>query len=132
MSVLGEVTMPVTRFEAGAWGTDGEWADGAAVPDLTVTASVQPITPELIEDLPEGSRTSARFVMYAPAGQLQLITADIGEKRRPDRLAYTSPRDGTTRNYTLQSIGDWSAHTSGLPHQEYVMLQVGDDEPVTP
>jgi hypothetical protein len=124
--ILGRVTMPVTRFDAGAWGADGEWTDGAPVAGLTITASVQPITPELMEDLPAGNRTSARFVMYAAAGQLQLITVDIGEQRRPDRILYRG------RSYNLQSIGDWSAHTAGLPHQEYVMIQVGDDEPGAP
>ncbi len=128
MRLLGKVTMPVTRFEAGAVGNDGEWVDGSAVPDLTITASVQPITPELMEDLDAGDRTSARYVMYAPAGQLQLITVDIAGQRRPDRVAYTSPRDGITRSYMVQSIGDWSTHTTGRPHQEYVMLQQGSDE----
>jgi len=128
MTALGKVTMTVTRQAPGAY-VDGLWVDGIAGPStFPITASVQPITPELIEDLPAGSRTSARFVLYAERGQPILITADIGEARRPDRLAYTSPGSGTTRTYNVQSLGDWSAHTTGLPHQELVMLQVGDDE----
>jgi hypothetical protein len=122
MSVLGEVTMPITRLDPGAW-VDGEWVNGASAGALSITASVQPVTPELIDMLPEGARTSARFVMYAEAGQTQMITADIGESRRPDRVTFQS------RDYMVQSIGNWSAHVTGLPHQEYVMLQVGDDEP---
>ncbi len=93
------------------------------MPTFNVRASVQPVTPELIDQLPEGARTSARFVMYAPAGEPLIITADIGEQRRPDIVTYNG------RNYKTQSIGDWSAHTTGLPHQELVMVQVGDDEP---
>lgn len=120
--------MPVTRYAAGAWSSTGEYIDGPPITGLTVTASVQPITPELMEDLPEGDRTSARFVMYAPRGQIQLNTVSISGRKRADRIAYTSPRDGVTRSYMLQSIGDWSAHTTGMAHQEYVMLQVGDDE----
>jgi len=124
--ILGAVTMPVTRYAAGSWGTDGEWTDGTVATGLTITASVQPITPELMEDLPGGNRTSARFVMYAPAGQMQLITVDISSKLRPDRVLFQG------RSYNVQSIGNWSAHTTGLPHQEYVMIQVGDDEPGSP
>ena len=124
MTVLGQVTMPVTRQAPGNWTANpGYWTDGVAGPSaFNIIARVQPITPELVEDLPEGSRTSARFVMYAEAGQPLLITVDIGEARRPDRLVYAG------RTYTVQSIGDWSAHVNGLPHQELVMLQVGDDE----
>jgi hypothetical protein len=113
--------MAVTRSDTGDW-VGGAWVPDGAASTLSITASVQPVTPELIDMLPEGARTSARFVMYAEAGQVQLITADIGEKRPADRITFQG------RDYMLQSIGNWSAHVSGLPHQEYVMIQVGDDE----
>ena len=31
-------------------------------------------------------------------------------------------------SYRLESIGDWSAHTAGLPHNAYAMIKIGADE----
>ncbi len=125
MTQLGEVTMTVTRQAPGDYNAiTGKWEDGGGGPStFEIVASVQPVTPQLAEMLPEAARESARFSMYAEVDQPQLITVDIGSRRRPDRVEYAG------RNYWCQSIGDWSTDTDGIPHYEYVMLSVGEDEP---
>ena len=123
MSQLGEVTMTVTRKLPGSYvaPTDA-WADGGTT-TFSITASVQPVTPLLIDMLPEGSRDSARFAMYAEIDETELISTDITTQRRGDRLVYRG------RSYWVQSTGDWTSDDSGIPHYEYVMLAVGEDEP---
>ena len=125
MSQLGERTMTVTRPLPGAYNaTTGKWEDGAGPPQqFLITASVQPITPFLAEMLPEGSRASARYSMYAEIDQPPLFTVGVAEGRRPDRVAYQG------RDWWTQSIGDWTSDEDGIPHYEYVMLSVGEDEP---
>jgi hypothetical protein len=123
MSQLGEVTMTVTRKLPGAYVPPGDvWVDGADS-TFAFTASVQPITPWLAEMLPEGSRASARYSMYAEIDQPVLYTVDIDEGRRPDRVEYKG------RSFWVQSIGDWTSDDDGIPHYEYVLLSVGEDEP---
>lgn len=123
MTQLGERTMEVTRQLAGAYNTAGVWEDGGPETTFSITASVQPVTPWLAEMLPEGARASARFSMYAEIDQPALITVDQAGQRRPDRVEL----DG--RHYWTQSIGDWTSDDDGIPHYEYVMLSVGEDEP---
>ena len=123
MSQLGEVTMTVTRKLPGSYvAPDDAWVDGGET-TFDLVASVQPVTPQLAEMLPEGSRESARFSMYAEVDQPVLYTVDIDEGRRPDRVEYNG------RSYWTQSIGDWTTDSDGIPHYEYVMLSVGDEEP---
>jgi hypothetical protein len=123
VSQLGEKTMTVTRHAAGAYNaTTGAWEEGAPS-TFSFTASVQPVTPQLADMLPEGARESARFSMYAEIDEPPLITVDLAGQRRPDRVEYNG------RNYWTQSIGDWSSDVDGIPHYEYVMLSVGEDEP---
>ncbi len=127
MAQLGDQTLTVTRQAPGSYNaTTDVWEDGPGGPTtLTVVGSVQPVTPMLAEMLPEGSRESARFSVYCEIDQPELFTIQIatGNKVRPDRLEYNG------RHYWLQSIGDWGADESGIPHREYVMLSVGEDEP---
>jgi hypothetical protein len=125
VSQLGEIALTVTRQQPGAYNpVTGVWEDGAGPPDVfTIIASVQPVTPWLVEMLPEGARDAARFSLYAEADQPELYDIDISDGRRPDRIEYRG------RNFWLQSTGDWTADDSGIPHYEYVMLSVGEDEP---
>lgn len=123
MSQLGEKTVTVTRKLPGAYvpPTDA-WVDGGTT-TFPFTASIQPVTPKLVEMLPEGSRDSARWSAYAEIDQPELISTDITTQRRGDRVAYKG------RNYWVQSTGDWTSDEDGIPHYEYVLLSVGEDEP---
>lgn len=123
MSQLGEVTMTVTRKAPGSYVPPNDvWVDGAES-TFAFTASVQPVTPLLVDMLPEGARDSARFSMYAEIDEPPLISTDITTQVRGDRVEY----DG--RSYWVQSTGDWTSDDDGIPHYEYVMLAVGKDEP---
>jgi hypothetical protein len=115
--------MTVTRKATGSYVPPNDtWVDGSES-TFPFTASVQPITPLLVDMLPEGSRDSARFSVYAEIDQPELISTDITTQVRGDRVAY----DG--RNYWVQSTGDWTSDDDGIPHYEYVLLAVGKDEP---
>jgi hypothetical protein len=122
MTLLGETSLTVTRQAGGSY-VQGVWTDGGGGPTtFSITVSVQPVTPRLIDMLPEGSRTDARFVFYAEIGQPEIYTVDLGGQVRADRVEYNG------REYMVQSVGDWSAHVSGLPYREYVLLEIGEDE----
>lgn len=123
MSQLGEKTLTVTRKLAGSYVPPADqWVDGGET-TFPITASVQPVTPKLVDMLPEGSRDSARYSMYAEIDEPELVSTDITTQVRGDRVAYKG------RNYWVQSTGDWSSDEDGIPHYEYVMLSVGEDEP---
>ncbi len=122
MTLLGTVPLTVTRQAAGSY-VDGEWVDGGGGPStFTVVGSVQPISPELLDMLPEGARVSARFVVYVEASEPDVYTVDVGGQVRPDRIEYQG------RDYMVQSVGDWTSHVTGIPYREYTMLAVGEDE----
>lgn len=122
MTQLGDKAMTVTRKLPGAYVPPTDtWVDGGET-TFPFTASVQPVTPLLVDMLPEGARDSARFSMYAEIDQPPLVSTDITTQARGDRVEC----DGL--NYWVQSTGDWTSDVSGIPHYEYVMLAVGKDE----
>ncbi len=115
------IPLTATR-RPGAWSdTTGLWVpDVGSYSTFTVNASrPQPVGPELLQRLPEGARTSARYVIYAEDTEptLQLIEdADTAA----DYVAY----DG--KDYLVTSAAKWAGMPLG--HRAYVLLEVAADE----
>lgn len=120
MSILGEQPLMVTRDSGGSY-VDGKYQANPA-PPFRMLASVQPLDPEMIQRLPEGARTSAKFALFADDMQPVLRTAQLNPLTESDIVEYLG------RAYRLESLGDWTAHSDGLPHFAYAMIKIGDDE----
>ena len=120
MTILGKEKLTVTR-------RTGDYTNGAWVPVLdstfTIKANVQPMPARQLEMLPEAARTKGAFICYADNRQTPLRVLDLTGKGMPDRVARA---DG--RSYEVHSLGDWTSHTTGLPHRAYVLVEVGADE----
>lgn len=120
MTILGTEKLTITRRA-------GDFVNGAFVPVLdetfTIKANVQPMPARQLEMLPEAARTKGAFICYASNRQRALRVLDLGGKGLPDRVAR-----GDGRSYEVHSLGDWTSHTSGLPHRAYALVEVGTDE----
>lgn len=121
MTILGLETLSVTRRK-------GDYVNGAFVPVLdsvfTIRANVQPMPARQLELLPEAARTKGAFLCFADKRQTALRVLDLNGKGLPDRVARS---DG--RSYQVHSLGDWTSHTTGLPHRAYALVEIGSDEP---
>jgi hypothetical protein len=60
--------------------------------------------------------------MYANLDQPVLATSKLADQTSADRMEYEG------RNYVVERVGDWTDHDTGIPHHEYVLLEVGEDE----
>ena len=117
--MLGQTTKTVTP-QTGAY-VNGVWVSSAGTP-YNVRASVQPLSPRAVEMLPEGARTSARYVAFVRSPATIKTTDLTGSPATPaDRITYQA------REYVAYSHRDFSDHTSGLAHQEYVLIEVWAD-----
>lgn len=63
---FGEFGETVTRrrMAAGTWGTDGRFDHGSKT-DTSITASVQPAGPKVLQQLPEGFRTRSPIELFS-------------------------------------------------------------------
>lgn len=100
------------------------WAAGKAVltpgpgPAFTFWGSVQPIGAAQLERLPEATRRSARWIIYAEP------PTPVLDPTPPAHRLQTSQGE-------LVHVGDinYTPHTTGLPHVAYACAEVGFDEP---
>lgn len=118
-SVLDKETLTVTR-------RPGDWTDGTWVFDTPTTLSLeasrpQPVGPETLQMLPEGARSSARFIIYAEDDQAELYM--VGRDRE-DYAADTIAWDG--EDYVVTTVGDWNGRALG--YRAYILLAFGPDE----
>lgn len=118
--ILAKQRLKVRR-ETGGY-VDGDYIRSFGVP-FFVLASVQPVTPEMVEALPEAARTSAKFALFADDRQAPLLASEPGGKES-DRIEFKGIQ------YRLNAIDDWTTHVGAIPHKAYVMVKVGQDEVV--
>ena len=111
---LDEMSFTVTR-RSGAW-TAGAWvpATGAPVTFALLASKPQPVGPELLEMLPEGARTSARYVIYAADDQSMLYLIEDAT-HAADYVAY----DG--KAHLVTSAEKWAGMPLG--YRAYVLLE---------
>lgn len=120
MSLLGEETVSVQHYTITR--TDGRAsrvADGAA---FDVVCSIQPITGEVMDMLPEGARSASRWVMIVEDDP-DLRISDIANQRGADRVTRTGGEV-----YEIGIVHRWEYHVTGLPHKVATLIEVGADE----
>lgn len=65
IAIDGEaVNVTLSREAAGHWDDDGNWVPGAPVPS-TIRAAIQPASGRHLEDLPDGIRNEARWLVWS-------------------------------------------------------------------
>jgi hypothetical protein len=113
----------VITFETDSLTWDADVGDQVQ-PVVQIQASrPQPLGGEQLALLPEGARSTARFMIYADDDQPELNVIEATEHElAADRLVYKS------RSYLVTSIEDWG--DMNLGHQAYILLAWGPDEKV--
>jgi hypothetical protein len=113
------MTFTVAR-RPGAW-TDGVWTPGTPSGYTIKASRPQPVGPELLQMLPEGARSSARFVVYAADDQPDIhLIDDETEELAADIVAYDS------WGYLATTIDNWADRPLG--YKAYILLAYGPDE----
>jgi len=115
VAILGERSVTLTTYAAGAVGADGRWADGAATTS-TIKASIQPPSDRQLERLPEGLRQRVTRIAYTTS---ECLTADQDAGTSPDRIT-----DGS-EVYQVVNVAEWP--TAGpLPHYEVALQKFAE------
>lgn len=116
---LDEMTFTVAR-RPGAW-TDGPWVPDSGTTYNLLASRPQPVGPELLQMLPEGARSSARFVIYAADDQPDVhLIDDETERLAADVVLYES------WGYLATTIDNWASRPLG--YKAYILLSYGPDE----
>lgn len=118
--LLGAQTYSVTTTAAGSWG-DGEFGPGASSV-VSVRGSLQPATPEMIENAPPigGSRTSALWGFWTEA---ELVVCDVENSIRGDIVSTD------IGELEVIAVEDWTILPGhGLRHRVYTLRQRGADD----
>lgn len=88
---------------------------------FSVVASIQPVTGEVLEMLPENARVAARYAMWIE-GDSPVLGASVEAGRPGDRVFWRS------RTWEVTVAMDWTIHARGIPHWAYILTRVGGDE----
>jgi len=118
--MLGLKTVEIRRYQV-SWDAYGQPVIGAAVSTQQIQASVQPLTWRQRQALEEGSRLSARFVMYV-RGNPDIRPGGRDENQPADFAVWKG------EEYEIEADQDWTEHTRGLPHRSYILLEVAHGE----
>lgn len=112
MSLFDVFRQPVTVTRAG----QGAWVEGVWVPGseetLSVLASIQPVTPEDLQMLPEGRRLDARYALFSDT---ELNGALEGSGQDPDRVTLFG------EDHEIAAVGRWRNNV--INHYRYVALR---------
>jgi hypothetical protein len=107
-------TLSVERYGAGSWDT-GVFVRGAKT-DLSIEASVQPLTPNEVKILPEHRRDSESFKIYTETELL--ISNEINQ----------TPSDVIIRNgkkYEILAVNNWYIGTD-IQHYKSIAVKIDD------
>ncbi|MFH0902140.1 MAG: hypothetical protein V2A73_16030 [Pseudomonadota bacterium] len=112
-------TVTVRRRADGGY-VDGIWIDGSQS-ETTITASVQPVSGQALERLPEGLRTrdSVRVITDD-----DLQSADENDSKVADRIVWQS------EEYEVVAVQNW-LHTQ-MPHVDAIAVRMDRTGAVTP
>lgn len=118
---LDEIPLTAIR-RPGAWNDAGDWImlEGDEQEIAFVGGRPQPVGPEVIDMLPEGARSVARYVMFVHDDQPDLITISEDGTTAADVLEWRG------KEHLLVAGEDWR----GLPdgHIVYGLIEYGADE----
>lgn len=113
---------PITlrRPDAGSW-VDGRWTSAGTVTDTTITASIQPLTGEEMQELPAGRRLSEAYKMYTST-QVRTVQ-DAGSNQNADRVVFNG------KEYEIHEVNPWQNNTnfSIVNHYKYMILRIDQE-----
>lgn len=109
-------TYSVERFSEGSWGTDGRYSRGAQA-NLSIDASIQPISGNMVNLLPEHRRNSESILIFT---ETRLYGSDEKESTGSDIIIYDGKR------YEVFSVKKW-AEVTDIEHYE-CMAQMQDGQ----
>lgn len=107
---LATESLTVKRYAPGSWDT-GRFVRGAES-SVTFTASVQQLTPNETEQLPEHKRNKESIKIYTSE---RLFQADEKTQTPADIVTH----DG--KEYEVQKVGNWQIGTD-LPHYKAIAV----------
>jgi len=82
VSILGRAPYTLTRYSGGSRNADGEWSSGSSATS-TIYLTVQPMSGEELQQLPEGLRARRAYKAY---GADALRVADVDGVLEADRV----------------------------------------------
>ena len=119
MTILATELVTVQRRN-GAY-VDAEFV--ASAPSVfNAILGIQPAPGRVLMQLPERARGREAMIAFASAEQPALRTGGVSGEL-PDRVVRAS---GDT--YEVHAVADWTPHTAGIPHRQYTLVRVADDE----
>jgi hypothetical protein len=102
-------TYEYKRLAAGTY-VDGKWIEGAEIIG-TIVASIQPLTPQETQTLPEGERSS-EFIRIYTATKINKVNEAAMTKG--DKITYNG------RDYEVKKVEDWTAYR--IPHYKAIAV----------
>ncbi len=117
MSSLGNLMteiLKVTRFDCGGNGWVNGKYDKGKFRTLKIKASVQPMKPNEILQLPEHRRTSESLKIYTCD---RLFTSDESQQRAADVVHH----DG--KDFEIHSVANWAIGTC-IPHYKAIAVKI--------
>jgi hypothetical protein len=112
MSLFKSVSITVKRKNPGAY-VSGRWVEGTAIPDFIVLGTVQPISKQKLQTLPEGKRQSVVYELFTDE---QLKAADPLQSIDGDRVLLP---DGFL--YEVFSVDRWQNDI--ISHYESIAIR---------
>jgi len=95
-------TITLRRLSVGSY-VNGVWVEGSPT-DSTITASIQPITGEEMQELPEARRESETYNMYTSTTILTVQQA--GSNQNPDRVLFFG------KEFEVFDVRPWQNNTN--------------------
>lgn len=112
---------PITlrRPSAGTY-VNGVWVEGAFT-DTTITASIQPLKGEDMEELPEARRESEGYKMYTST-QVRTVQ-EAGSDQNADRVVFNG------KEYEVHQVNPWQNNSNFniVNHYKYLILRIDND-----
>ena len=102
-------TYEYKRLAAGSY-VNGNWVEGAEISG-TIVASIQPLTPQETQTLPEGERSSEFIRIYTAT---KLNKTNEVALTKGDKITYNG------RDYEVKKVEDWTAYR--IPHYKAIAV----------
>lgn len=120
LSTLGQKTLTVTRYAAGAF-VGGVWVQ-AVESTFDIVGTLRPLSEKDKQLLPEGTRATEIRKLYTDPSN-ELLTGIEASGIKADRVS-----DGVD-TWEVTGIADNRDHTTGIPHWRYELTRVEATEP---
>ena len=104
------------RPSAGSY-VNGRWVEGSTT-NSTITASIQPVTGEDMEELPEARRESEAYKMYTST-EIKTIQ-EAGSDQNADRVLFFG------KEFEVHQVNPWQNNSNfkNVNHYKYLVLRI--------